>query len=213
MWEPTKMLGLTWRSYHIYFTLGQLDAQTGDWSATTREATDGFYASPSSPSTSISAVPDSFGNISTCEQQPALETASMVVADFLKFKPEKNELANPIPIDSRSVDGTELVKGRKLAPFQDTRCRSEGAGRLSKPNDVDMSMSQGWEGYPATNAPLFLSGPKRPIGGPPSTTQVQVYNRENVSAGPGIRLELLKSTEEIQREEVVLCRADVVVIG
>ncbi|GAB4848720.1 hypothetical protein Ancab_003447 [Ancistrocladus abbreviatus] len=138
----------------------------------------------------------------------------MVVADFLKFKPEKNKLANPIPIDSRPADGIEPVKGRKLAPFQDARCRSkgagrlsklddvDGAGRLSKPDDVDVSKSQGWEGYPARNAPFFLSGPERPIGGPPSIAQGQVYNREDVSAGPGIRPELLKSSEEIHREEV-----------
>ncbi|GAB4824846.1 hypothetical protein Ancab_007715 [Ancistrocladus abbreviatus] len=131
-----------------------------DWSATTREASIGFCASPSSPSTSINAVPNSFGNISASKQQPSAVTSSMVVADFSKFKPEQNELANPTPIDSRPTNGMEPVKGKKFAPFQDARCKTEGADRLSKPIVVVVSKSQGWEGP-----------------------------------------ELLKSTEDIQREE------------
>ncbi|GAB4850442.1 hypothetical protein Ancab_029748 [Ancistrocladus abbreviatus] len=124
------------------------------------------------------------------------------VANFSKFKPEKNKLANHTPIDSGPTDGTKTANGRKLGPFQDTRSSSEGAGRLSKLDDVDVSKSLGWVGHLARSVPLFLSGPERPNGGPSSTTQVQDYNREGVSTGPGIRPELLKSKEEIQMKEV-----------
>ncbi|GAB4838871.1 hypothetical protein Ancab_028418, partial [Ancistrocladus abbreviatus] len=158
-----------------------------DWSATTREAKEGVFVSPSSPSTSISVVPDSFDNIFASEQQRAAVTASVVVAEFSKFKPGKNELANHIPIDSRPADGMETTNGRKLDPFQEASCSFEGASRLSKSDDVDLSKSLGRVGHPARNTPLFLSGPERPNGGPSSIAQVQDYNREGVSARPGIR--------------------------
>ncbi|GAB4827987.1 hypothetical protein Ancab_034874 [Ancistrocladus abbreviatus] len=60
----------------------------------------------------------------------------MVGAVFSKFKPEENELAIPTPIVSRPTDGMELVKGKKFAPFQEAKCRIEGADSLSKCADV-----------------------------------------------------------------------------
>ncbi|GAB4830702.1 hypothetical protein Ancab_004735 [Ancistrocladus abbreviatus] len=164
-----------------------------DWSVTNREDNDGLCASPSSPSTSISAVPDSFGNMSIGEQQP-------VVADFSNFKLEQNELANPTPIDSRPTDGMEPVQGRKAAHFRDANCRTDSTERLSKSSDVGVSKFQGWGGSPERNSPLFLSGLERPNGGPLSTSQVWICNRAKCSGGPGIRPELLKRIEDIQRE-------------
>ncbi|GAB4828848.1 hypothetical protein Ancab_018508, partial [Ancistrocladus abbreviatus] len=176
--------------------------KAGDWSAYTREAKEGVFASPLSPSTYISAVPDLFGNFFISEQQPVVEIASEVVADFSKFQPAKEVLVNSTPIDSRPVDGTEVANGRNLVPFQDARCRSEGAGSLSKQIDLDVSKPLGWEGQPARSTPILLFGPERQKGGPLRLAHVQVFNREGVSVGPGIRLAMLKSTEEIQKEEV-----------
>ncbi|GAB4830344.1 hypothetical protein Ancab_019983 [Ancistrocladus abbreviatus] len=88
-----------------------------DWSVENWEDNDGLCASPSSPSTSISAVPDLFGNIFAGEQQSVVVTSLKVVVDFLNFKQEKNVLDNPTPIKSRPTDGIELVKGRKDDPF------------------------------------------------------------------------------------------------
>ncbi|GAB4834210.1 hypothetical protein Ancab_032475 [Ancistrocladus abbreviatus] len=63
-----------------------------------------------------------------------------------------NELANPTPIVNRPADGTMIANGKKLVPFQDSRCSSEGVGRFSKPDDVEASKSRGWEGQPALKA-------------------------------------------------------------
>ncbi|GAB4850985.1 hypothetical protein Ancab_030281, partial [Ancistrocladus abbreviatus] len=138
--------------------------KVGDLSAHFREAKVGVFASPSSPSTSISVVSDSLGNIYAGKQQPAAANASVVVDDLSKFKPEINVLVNPTPIVSRSADGTTIANGRKLVLFQDSRCRSEGAGRFSKPDDVEVSKPLSWEGQPARSASFSLPRPERPQG-------------------------------------------------
>ncbi|GAB4841851.1 hypothetical protein Ancab_039374 [Ancistrocladus abbreviatus] len=110
--------------------------KTKDWRVDNWEDNDGICASPSSPSTSISAMPNSFGNNFAGEQQPVVATSLKVVADFSNSKPEKNELAMPTPIDSRPTDGMELVKGGKDVPFQDASCRTDDIKRLSKSSDA-----------------------------------------------------------------------------
>ncbi|GAB4849087.1 hypothetical protein Ancab_003899 [Ancistrocladus abbreviatus] len=150
--------------------------KTEDWSVENWEDNDGLCASPSSPSTSISTVLDSFGNIFVGEQQPVVVTSLKAVADFSNFKPEKNELAMPTPIDSRPTDGMEPVKG--------------------------VFKSQGWEGSLERNSLLFLSGPERLNGGPPSIAQVRICNNAECSTGPGIRPEFMKITEDLQKEVV-----------
>ncbi|GAB4840400.1 hypothetical protein Ancab_021166, partial [Ancistrocladus abbreviatus] len=161
-----------------------------EWGITNREDNDGFCVSPTSLSTSISVVPDSFGNLSARAQQPAVVTSLKVVANFSNFKPEQNELANPTPIDCRPIDGMKPVTGRKAAPFQDASCRTNGTTRLSTFFEVGVSKSQGWGGSPEKNWPLSSLGQRVQMVAPMA----------ECSGGPGIRPELLKRTDDIRRE-------------
>ncbi|GAB4840730.1 hypothetical protein Ancab_021493 [Ancistrocladus abbreviatus] len=102
-------------------------------------------------------------------------TSLKAVADFSNFKLEKNKLAMPTPIGNRPTDGIELVKGLSL---------KAGGGSSEK------------------NSLLFLSGLERLNGGLLSTAQVRIYNRVERSAGPRIRLEFMKTIEDIQREAI-----------
>ncbi|GAB4852033.1 hypothetical protein Ancab_016226 [Ancistrocladus abbreviatus] len=178
----------------------------GDQSASTREAKEGVFASPSSPSTSISVVLDSFGNYSVGEQQLAVETASGVVAENSKFNPANNVLVNIAPFESRPAYRMVIENGRNFVPFQDVKCRYEGVCNISKQTDLTVSRPLGCKGHPTRCEPIFLSGPERLNGGPLRLAHGQGVNREGTLVGPGIRPTVLKSTEATQKEEVSMFR-------
>ncbi|GAB4852670.1 hypothetical protein Ancab_016885, partial [Ancistrocladus abbreviatus] len=130
--------------------------KVGDLSAPFRAAKEGVFVSLSSLSTSVSIVPNSLANFQASEQQPTVTNASMVVDDLSKFKPKMN-----VP-----ADGMVTANGRKLAPFQESTCRSKGAGRASKPNVVEVSKPLGWQGKLDRSVSFSFPGPERQLGGP-----------------------------------------------
>ncbi|GAB4825241.1 hypothetical protein Ancab_008115 [Ancistrocladus abbreviatus] len=170
--------------------------KVGDPSAPFRDVKVGVFTSPSTPSTSISVVPDSLGTVYASEQQPAVANTSMAMDDLSKFKPEMNVLVNSTPIVSRPADGTVIANGRNLVAFQESSCRSEGVGRVSKPIEVEVSKPLGWVVQLDTCASCSLPGFVRPLGGFSSPTHVQISFREGVFDGLDSR-PVLKNTVDI----------------
>ncbi|GAB4854582.1 hypothetical protein Ancab_023163 [Ancistrocladus abbreviatus] len=173
-------------------------------SAAIKETTEGGSASPSSPSTTVSVVPDSFDNCSVDEQHIAVETTSGVMPEFSKFHPAKAVLDTSAPIENRPADGMVTEIGRNHVHSPGVICRSEGAGNTSIKTDLNVSRPLGIKGFPIRSEPVVISGPERPYGGPGRQAQSRGTIREGVSFGPGNRPLMLENAETTQNNELLL---------
>ncbi|GAB4855926.1 hypothetical protein Ancab_024566 [Ancistrocladus abbreviatus] len=165
-----------------------------DWFGENRIDNDGSCDTFSSPSISISAVPDSFGNNIASEQQP------MVVVDNSKFKFEKKDVTTTIPRESSVNDEMVLGKSRKDDLSRDAKCRINDIEIYSKSSGERVNKTQGWGASSEGDSILFLSGPERlKYVDSLSKAQVRVLNRAKFFAGPENRPQHLETIEDIQR--------------
>ncbi|GAB4828312.1 hypothetical protein Ancab_035308 [Ancistrocladus abbreviatus] len=168
----------------------------GEWRASTREATEKVPGSPTSPSISISVVPDSVGNSPVGELQFGAVSTAAVVAKVPKFKSGGNDITNHSPIASRPADGMEVADGRMRS--QDVSGYSVGAGRRAQFATVDLATSLGGACW---TLPISPAGPVGPISRSSNMGHELDINQKGGLDGPGFRSETVISSTALQRDE------------